>query len=275
MATAKRMPCALTIAGLDPGGGAGVAADLRAFTAAGAFGCAVVALLTVQSTSGLRETHPVRSHLVISQATDVVKHQRVRAIKTGALGSVGNVRALGAWLAKHQDIPVIVDPVLLPSAGVGRLLAARAVRALRDDLLPRASLVTANIQEAETLLGCRILSVGDAREAARGLVALGATAALVKGGHLENGKHAAEGLAVDVFALGSAVLELATRRLSLPPMHGGGCVFASLVAGRLATTQRGPLDARLLEAVRWARRMHQRALRAPTDVGGDRRVLVL
>jgi hydroxymethylpyrimidine kinase/phosphomethylpyrimidine kinase len=268
MAAPKRIPCALTIAGLDPGGGAGVAADLRAFTAAGVFGCAVVSLLTVQSTSGLLKTHPVGSRLVISQAIEVVRNQRVRAIKTGALGSVGNVRALGAWLVKHEDIPVIVDPVLFPSAGFGRLLAARAVRALCDDLLPRASLVTANISEAETLLRRRILCVKDARAAAQGLVALGARAALVKGGHLTGGR------AVDVLALGTSVIELAGPRLRLPPMHGGGCALASLIAGRLAKRERGALDAQLLEAVRWARRKHQKALHSLCNVGGSRRVLI-
>jgi hydroxymethylpyrimidine kinase/phosphomethylpyrimidine kinase len=268
MAKPKKMPCALTIAGLDPGGGAGVAADLRAFSAAGVFGCAVVALLTVQSTSGLLETRPVGSRFIISQATEVVRNQRVRAIKTGALGSVGNVRALGAWLAEHQDIPVIVDPVLYPSAGTGRLLVLRAVRALCDVLLPRAWLVTANVPEAETLLRRRIASVKDAGEAARELVTLGARAALVKGGHLTGT------LAVDVLALGGSVIELAGQRRRLPPMHGGGCALASLIAGRLARREGGTFEARLLEAVRWARSVHQKALRSPRDVGGNRRVLI-
>jgi len=264
-------PCVLTIAGLDPGGGAGIAADLRAFAAAGAFGCAVVALLTVQSTSGLTATRSVPHAFVISQASEVVRHQRVRAIKTGALGSVANVHALAAWLAGYPEIPVIVDPVLLPSAGTGRLLATRAVHVLRDELLPRATLVTANVPEAETLVGRTIGSPDDAREAALSLVALGARAALVKGGHL------AGAMAVDVLALGRSVYELRSPRQRLPPLHGGGCTLAALIAGRLAATERGADRAergRLLEAVRWARRVHQRALRSPRDVGGDRRVLV-
>jgi hydroxymethylpyrimidine kinase/phosphomethylpyrimidine kinase len=267
------MPCALTIAGLDPGGGAGVAADLRAFAAAGAFGCAVVALLTVQSTSGLKGTRTVESRLVMAQAAEVLAHQRVRAIKTGALGSVDNVRALGTLLADHPDIPVIVDPVLLPSAGTGRLLARRAVQALKDHLLPRATLVTANIHETETLLRRRVLSVEDARDAALRLVGFGARGALVKGGHLVE-RGARGRLAVDVLAIGGSVVELATRRLKLPPMHGGGCTLAALIAGRLAATRGGTLDARLLEAVVWARRKHQRALHSLVNVGGDRRVVV-
>jgi hydroxymethylpyrimidine/phosphomethylpyrimidine kinase len=262
-----RMPCALTIAGLDPGGGAGIAADLRAFAAAGAFGCAVVALLTVQSTSGLGATRSVSSHLVVSQATEVLRHQDVRVVKTGALGSFENVRAVAAWLGGRRAIPAVVDPVLLPSAGRGRLLAARAIGALKNELLPRATLVTANVPEAEALLGRRILSVAHTREAALALVDLGARGALVKGGHLTGER------AVDVLALGSSVFELSAPRLVLPPVHGGGCILASLIAGRLAVTE-GTLDARLLAAVRWAKRVHQKGLRSLRDVGGDRRVLV-
>jgi hydroxymethylpyrimidine/phosphomethylpyrimidine kinase len=266
--TTKRMPCALTIAGLDPGGGAGVAADLRAFARAGAFGCAVVALLTVQSTRGLGRVTPVPSRLVIAQATEVVRHQRVRAIKTGALGSAQNVRALAGWLRVHDDIPAVVDPVLLPSAGHGRLLATRAVAVLKRELLPRARLVTANVPEAEALVGGRILSLADARSAARALVALGARAALVKGGHLGGAE------ATDVLALGESLHELGGPRLRLSPLHGGGCTLASLIAGRLAVREGASTsDAVLLEAIRWARRVHQRALRAPWDVGGDSLVL--
>jgi hydroxymethylpyrimidine/phosphomethylpyrimidine kinase len=266
--SANKMPCALTIAGLDPGGGAGVIADLRAFEAAGAFGCAIVALLTVQSTSGLRSSRPVPASIVTAQAELVVRDQRVRAVKTGALGSAEHVRAVGAWLALHAELPVVVDPVLLPSAGRGRLLASRAVRVLRDELLPRATLVSANVPEAEALLGRRILSVAEAEDAALSLVALGARAALVKGGHL-TGKSA-----VDVLAVGRRVVEFGSLRLRLPLLHGGGCTLASLIAGRLAVSQAGALEERVVEAVRWARRTHQRALRAPVDVGGEARVLV-
>jgi len=262
------MRSALTVAGLDPGGGAGIAADLRAFAAAGAFGCAAVALLTVQSTSGLVESHPVAPRLLVSQLDEVVRRQRVSVVKTGALGSVGNVRALASWLRKHPRLPVVVDPVLLPTSGRGRLLVAKGLGALRDELVPLATLVTANVPEAEALLATTIRGVADARKAAQGLVALGAHAALVKGGHL-TGRWV-----VDVLALGRRVVLLRAPRLALPPVHGGGCVLASLIAGRLALDDSGSIDARLLRAVRWARRAHRRALRSPRDVGGASRVLV-
>ena len=260
--------CALTVAGLDPGGGAGIAADLRAFAAAGAFGCAAVALLTVQSTSGLVESHPVAPRLLVSQLDEVVRRQRVAVVKTGALGSIGNVRALASWLRKHPRLHVVVDPVLLPTAGKGRLLAANALGAMREELVPCSTLVTANTPEAEALIGRTIRSVVDAREAALGLVAMGAHAALVKGGHLPGR------WVVDVLALGGRVTLLRAPRLALPPLHGGGCVLASLVAGRLAVDDAGSIDARLLRAVHWARRAHRRALRSPRDVGGASRVPV-
>lgn len=263
-----KIPCALTIAGLDPGGGAGIVADLRAFAAAGAFGCAVVALLTVQTTSGLVSSRPVSSRLVLAQARAVVRLQRVRAIKTGALGSVENVRAIASWLQTQSTLPLVVDPVILPTHGRGRLLSERALSALRDELLPVAFLVTANAHEAQVILDRRVTSTTEACDAALALCAIGARAALVKGGHIE-GK-----LAVDVLAVDGRVFELAAPRLTLPPLHGGGCVLASLIAGRLAVDERGEPAPRVLRAVRWARTRHRAALARPWDVGGTSRVLI-
>jgi hydroxymethylpyrimidine/phosphomethylpyrimidine kinase len=269
--------CALSIGGLDPGGGAGLAADLRGFGAAGAFGCAVIAVVTVQSTSGLRATLPMPAKDVVAQAREVIRNQRVRAIKTGALGSEANVRAIGELLARHKDIPAIVDPVMSPSRGRGRLLAERALGAVRSALLPRAALVTANVPEAEALTGKRVTSVSEAHDAAIALCRLGARAALVKGGHMVGAQ------AIDVLVIhgengepGEAV-EIRAKRLRLPPIHGGGCTFAALVAGRIAMDERDYDDARVeivLDAVRWAKRAHHRLLGVARDVGGDMRVLV-
>src|SRR5580692_4558719 len=127
------LPTALSIAGLDPSGGAGLAADLRAFGAAGVWGAAVCAVLTVQSTRGVRAVRPVPSALVIEQAREVLADARVRAIKTGALGSAGNARAVAALLAEHPGIPSVVDPVMIPSrrAGAGASLHGGGVGPLR------------------------------------------------------------------------------------------------------------------------------------------------
>ena len=267
----RLLNCALAIGGLDPGGGAGVLADLRAFSAAGVFGCAVVALVTVQSTSGLEAADPVPSRQLLAQARAVLKHQRVRALKIGALGSDANVRALGELLAAHRHLPAVVDPVMLPTRGRARLLRERAVRTLRDVLVPRAGLVTANIPEAEALVGTRIVSVADARHAALAIVGMGAQAALVKGGHLAGPR------AIDVLAVGDEIVELSSKRLALPTVHGGGCMLASLIAGRMARDERAwkaDGEAMIVDAVRWAKKAHFGLLARAYDVGGEMRVLV-
>jgi hydroxymethylpyrimidine/phosphomethylpyrimidine kinase len=268
-------PCALAIGGLDPGGGAGIAADLRAFAAAGAFGCAAVAVVTVQSTAGLRSVRAIPAREVVAQAGEVLRHQRVRAVKVGALGSEANVRAVAKLLARYPAIPVVVDTPMLPTRGKARLLAARALAALREELLPRATLVTVNADEAGALLGEPVRTVGEAHDAARALVKMGARAVLVKGGHLGP----ADGpSAVDVLAIGGEVVELRAKRLVIAPVHGTGCTLASLIAGRLAAREEGAgarVDAEaLVAAIRWAKRVHHAALARAVDVGGGMRVLV-
>jgi hydroxymethylpyrimidine/phosphomethylpyrimidine kinase len=272
-----QLPCVLAIGGLDPGGGAGVAADLRAIGFAGAFGGVVVAVSTVQSTSGLRSARAVPASQVVAQASEVLRHQRVRAVKLGALGSAGNVRAVAALLRRHRDVPVVLDTPMLPSRaseGKARLLAAGAVTALRDLLLPRATLVTVNAAEAAVLTGEAVRTVGEAHDAARALVTKGgAFAALVKGGHLDvHGD-----TATDVLAVGKEVIELRARRLPGAGAHGTGCVLASLVAGRLTRRWGRSASVRtlaLIDAVRWAKRVHHASLARAVDVGGSSRVMV-
>jgi len=252
-----------------------VVADLRAIAFAGAFGAAVVAVSTVQSTSGLRNARAVASSQVVAQASEVLRHQRVRAVKIGALGSAGNARAVAALLGRHRDVPVVLDTPMLPSRGKARLLDARAVSVLRDELLPRATLVTANAAEASILVGEPVRTVGEAHDAARALVTrCGAYAALVKGGHLhDRGEHGET--AIDVLAVGGEVIELRARRLPGAGAHGTGCVFASLVAGRLALLGAGRVTAAsLIEVLRWVKRAHHASLARAVDVGGKSRVMV-
>lgn len=269
----NQIPCVLLVGGLDPGGGAGILADARAAARAGAFACAAVSVLTVQSTSGLRAATPVPARELIAECTEVARHQRVRAIKVGALGSAENTRAIADFLARHPELPAVVDTVMVPTRGRPRLLPERAVTTLRTRVVPRTTLVTANAPEAEALTGAPVTRLEEAREAARAIVAMGCRAALVKGGHLSGPR------AVDVLALegrrGAAprLVELAAPRLSIRPVHGGGCTLASLVAGRLAVS--GEASTAAVEAaVRWAKKVHHRALAAAADVGGELRVLV-
>jgi hydroxymethylpyrimidine/phosphomethylpyrimidine kinase len=265
----KDVPCALAIGGLDPGGGAGIAADLRAFAAAGVFGCAAVAVVTVQSTAGLRAVRAIPPREVVAQAAEVLRHQRVRAVKVGALGSEANVRAVARLLGRHPGVPIVVDTPMLPTRGKARLLAGRALAVLRDELLPLATLVTVNLDEAEVLVGEQVRTVGEAHDAARSLARTGARAVVVKGGH------AGGASAIDVLAIGGEVIELRSRRLALPAVHGTGCTLASLVAGRLASREKARVDAEgLVAAIRWAKRVHHAALGRTVNVGGEMRVVV-
>jgi hydroxymethylpyrimidine/phosphomethylpyrimidine kinase len=273
--TLPRAPldCALAFGGLDPGGGAGIAADLRAFAAAGAFGCAALAVLTVQSTAGLRSARALPARELSAQVNEVMRHQRVRAVKVGALGGRDNVRAVAALLARYPEVPSVLDTPIAPTRGRGRgkarLLAEGALASLRDTLLPRATLVTANLDEVQALLGEPVRTVGEAHDAARALTALGARAALVKGGHMDGAN------AIDVLAVDGEVFELRARRLAIPPMHGSGCTFASLIAGRLAVRASSRLDSEdLVAAIRWAKRIHHADLPRATDVGHGLRVVV-
>lgn len=265
------LPCVLSLGGLDPGGGAGLLADARAVHASGAFACGVATALTVQSTSGLRDVRPVAPALVLAQAREVLRHQRVRAIKTGALGSAANVRAVAELLGSHKDVPVVVDPVMLPTRGRARLLSEAALTSLKRLLLPRAALVTANVPEAEALSGLRITRASDAEDAARRILAFGPRAVLVKGGHF-GGSRAIDTLVV---AGEEAARIFALPRLKIPPVHGTGCTLAAYVAGCLAQDEEGDDDfaSRIVLALGIAKKKHHRALEALTDVGGDLRVM--
>jgi hydroxymethylpyrimidine/phosphomethylpyrimidine kinase len=272
----RRIACALAVGGLDPGGGAGVLADARGIDAAGALACAAVAVVTVQSTSGMRSARAVDAREVLAEAREVLAHQRVRAFKIGALGSRANVLAVGALLREHAHVPAVVDTPMLatrraPSTRARsrpRLLDAGAVDAMRAALVPRAALVTVNAAEASVLTEAKVEDVGGAHDAACALVKLGARAALVKGGHFGDAD------AIDVLAVGDEVIELRARRLAVRA-HGTGCTLASLVAGRLAVRAKTRVDdAAIVDAVRWAKRIHHAALANARDAGGAQRVLV-
>jgi hydroxymethylpyrimidine/phosphomethylpyrimidine kinase len=173
---------ALSIAGSDPGGGAGIQADLKTFHRFDVYGTAVVTLVTVQNTVRLSRSVTLDAALVLEQIEAVLEDLPPRAIKTGALGSCAIVKAVAGV---SYPGPLIVDPVTFSSTG-SPLLDAEGQRAVRDLLLPRASLVTPNVPEAAQLSGIEIHTVDDMREAARRIAALGPAAVLVKGGHLES-----------------------------------------------------------------------------------------
>jgi hydroxymethylpyrimidine kinase/phosphomethylpyrimidine kinase len=270
------LPCALAIAGLDPSGGAGIFADLRGFTAAGVWGCGALALSTVQSTAGMRSGRAMPARELMAQVRELWAEQDIKSIKIGALGSAANVRAVLLWLRAIPDVvPVVLDPVMLPSRGArtARLLDRSGVQAL-SALAARATLVTPNVVEAETLVGMPIRSIADAEQAARDLVRAGARAALVKGGHLR--ESSSPGKTVDVLAIGSRIVQFSAPRVAVT-VHGAGCTLASLIAGRLAKggTSAGASDQSIIAAVRWAKNRLHRALRHPARIGAGLLVLPL
>lgn len=272
-----QLPCVLVMAGLDPGGGAGIAADVRAVSRARAFAAPVVTAITVQSTAGLARVVAVDAALVVAQAREVLAHQRVRAIKIGALANAANVRAVVS-IVRRAAVPVVFDPVGLATRAKpgtrGALVDARGFALACAELVPRATIVTANAAEAGALAGAPVVDLASAERAARAIVAMGARAALVKGGHFRARGRAHE--AIDVLVIGKTLTLLAAPRLSrreTGTLHGAGCTLASLVAARLATSDDASPRA-ITSAVRFAKRRHHAWLaRGVADVGGPMRVL--
>jgi hydroxymethylpyrimidine/phosphomethylpyrimidine kinase len=266
--TPRVLPVVLAVGGIDPSGGAGLAADLRAIARAGGWGCPACAVLTVQSTRGVRAVRPVPSPLLAAQARAILRDTRVGAIKTGALGSAENVRTV-ARLSERADVPLVVDPVLRPSRGRPALLGgARAVAAMRA-LAALATVLLPNRFEAEALLGRRIRD-GEEKDAARALRSeLGARAVLLKGGHFGDGPRV-----TDWLALPGSVRALVHAR-TRAAVHGTGCALAALLAGRLAAlgAGRAARDAEILAAGRWAHRELASMLKRTAAIGRGMKVL--
>ena len=245
------MRTALTIAGSDSGGGAGIQADLKTFAAHGVFGTSAVTAVTAQNTIGVTMIEVLSTDLVRAQIAAVATDLPPAATKIGMLASAAIVSVVAASLDEHRLPHVVLDTVMIAKSRAS-LLDASAVEALRRELLPRAEIVTPNIPEAEALTGLSISSVADLRKAARMLVdQLGAKAAVVKGGHLA-------GPAIDVFVQGRESHELAADRIVTRHTHGTGCTFSAAIAARLA------LGDDLITAVRAAKTYVTRAIaRAP------------
>lgn len=231
---------ALTIAGSDPGGGAGIQQDLKTFQALGCWGMSAITAVTVQSTLGVSGFHEVPAEVVEGQVRAVLEDIGVDAVKTGMLASAPIVEAVARVLREHRVDNLVVDPVLASSHGEP-LLSAEGLAILVREILPLALVVTPNSDEAERLTGVRVKDLDGQREAARALVALGARAALVTGGHVEGPE------AVDVLWDGSDFHEIVGPRRDTPNTHGTGCMLSAAIAAGLA--KGGPL----LESVREAK----------------------
>jgi len=247
------MKVALTIAGSDSGGGAGIQADLKTFAAHGVHGTSAITAVTAQNSVEVRTWTALDPGLVVSQIEAVADDMAVGAAKTGMLATASIVAAVAECVARLKLTWLVVDPVMVAKGG-HRLLDADAERAYVARLLPLAAVVTPNLPEAEALLGRPVRSLEEMRAAARDLRALGPAAVVVKGGHLD-------GAAVDVFFDGERIEELHAERIETRNTHGTGCTFSAAIAARLA------LGADLLEAVRGAKDYVTEAIRRSYSVG--------
>ena len=217
---------ALTIAGSDSGGGAGIQADLKTFAACGVYGMSAITAITAQNTLTVTDVLALPPRMIVAQIDAVVSDLPVHAVKIGMLATAEIASAVAESLARHQLPHVVLDTVMVAKGGA-RLVDAAAVAAIRTAFFPLAEVVTANGPEAQALTDLPVSTVAEARRAAERLVAQGARAAIVKGGHLT-------GPAVDVLHDGDSLIELRGDRLDTPHTHGTGCTFASAIAARLA-----------------------------------------
>lgn len=220
------MRTALTIAGSDSGGGAGVQADLKTFAAHGVYGTSAITAVTAQNTVGVTTWEAVSTDLVTAQIEAVVSDIGAHAAKTGMLPNAAIVTAVAA-VSKDLALRLVVDPVMIAKSG-DRLIDDEAVDALKFLLLRQAFVVTPNIPEAEALTGSRIDDGASRREAARRLVALGAASVVIKGGHLPSDD------IVDLLYDGQRFMEFRTERVAGRSTHGTGCTFAAALAAHLA-----------------------------------------
>jgi hydroxymethylpyrimidine/phosphomethylpyrimidine kinase len=222
------MRTALTIAGSDSGGGAGVQADLKTFAAHGVYGTSAVTAVTAQNTRGVNAWEAVSTELVIAQIETVAVDLPPAAVKTGMLATAAIVEAVAATIAE-LDLPnLVVDPVMIAKGG-DRLLDEDAIATIRVELLKEAEVVTPNVPEAEVLADMTIAGVSAMHAAARRILALGPRVVVLKGGHLDLGADV-----VDVVCTRAGVFELRGPRIDTPHTHGTGCTLASAIAARLA-----------------------------------------
>jgi hydroxymethylpyrimidine/phosphomethylpyrimidine kinase len=218
---------ALTIAGSDSGGGAGIQTDLKTFTALGVYGTSVITALTAQNTLGVHGIHTVPEDFIACQLEAVLSDIPVQAAKTGMLGDSATISVIAEMLTKYRVQNLVVDPVMIAQSG-DRLLQEDSVDVLRNKLLPLSLIATPNLPEAGFLLGREITNVGEMETAAKEIRLLGSRCVLVKGGHLPGDEM------VDVFYDGKSFHHLAEKKINTKNTHGTGCTYAAAITAQLA-----------------------------------------
>jgi hydroxymethylpyrimidine/phosphomethylpyrimidine kinase len=241
----RRVPCALSIAGSDSGGGAGIQADLKAFARCGVHGATAITAITVQNTAEVRSVFPVPAKVIIDQVAAVAEDIGVDAVKVGMLGNTETIEAVAEALGHTGVAPVVIDPVMVAESGAA-LLEEDAKQALRDALLPLATVITPNVPEARALTGAP--EGTSVEELARRLHALGSANVVVTGGHREE--------AIDTFFDGEEIVEIPGERYPDGAAHGSGCTHSSALAAHLA------LGLEPLDAARRAKTIAAEAVRA-------------
>ncbi|MGF1450022.1 MAG: bifunctional hydroxymethylpyrimidine kinase/phosphomethylpyrimidine kinase [Opitutales bacterium] len=251
------MSIALSIAGSDSGGGAGIQADLLTFAAHGVFGLTALTSLTAQNPSGVREVAIIEPAFLRAQLAQLTEFFAIGAIKTGMLANAALARVVADFLVAHPHVPVVVDPVMVASSGA-TLLEEAAVACIREDVLPRAALITPNLDEAAVLTGDPAPTNREAMlRCANDLASRFGTNVLLKGGHLPGD------FLLDVFLpLQGQPFVLETQRINEVDTHGSGCTFSAAIAARLS------LGESLAASVRGGWDYLQTALRQPLHVGG-------
>jgi hydroxymethylpyrimidine/phosphomethylpyrimidine kinase len=247
------VPRAMTIAGSDSGGGAGIQADLKTFAAFGVYGTSAVTAITAQNTQKVTDVLELSPELVAAQIDAVLQDIGADAVKTGMLSNSAIIKVVAGKVREYEVRKLVVDPVMV-SKGGDRLLKKEAIDALREDLLPLALVATPNVAEAEVITGVTVKTLEDAQKAAERIVGMGAKNALVKGGHLD-------GPPIDTFYDGREFREFKSIRIETRNTHGTGCTLASAIAAGLA---RGLA---LEEAIARAKRYVTEAIRWGFHVG--------
>ncbi|HYI31082.1 MAG TPA: bifunctional hydroxymethylpyrimidine kinase/phosphomethylpyrimidine kinase [Bradyrhizobium sp.] len=252
------IPIALTIAGSDSSGGAGIQADLKSFAALGVYGASVITALTAQNTRGVTGIHQVPAGFVTAQIDAVFSDLDVGAVKIGMVADLAVIDAIAAGLKKWSPKHIVLDPVMVATSG-DRLLAAEAVDALRTKLIPLASLITPNMPEAAALLNEPVATDEVAIESqGKRLLAMGCPAVLIKGGHGQ------DALSIDYLVTGSGAVALAAPRIATQNTHGTGCSLSSAIAAGLAKGEN------METAVRHAKAWVSAAIAAADQLGVGR-----